>query len=495
MKVLFRGPDYFAPSASSSYQLLPFRFMRWPSGEVLLSNESGEYLFLDADAFRHFHERRLPSGSALFADLKAKHFLTDGDPVFALELLATKVRTKKSFLDGFTKLHLFVVTLRCEHSCPYCQVSRVTEDRAGLDMTAATVDRAVDLMFRSPSDVLKVEFQGGESLLNFAAIQRCVERTLTSNTSEKRQVEFVIATNLALVSDEMLAYCAEQGIVLSTSLDGPAFIHNANRPRPGGNSHQLLEQNLARARVVLGHDGVSALLTTTALTLRHPIEVVHEYVRLGFETIFLRSLSPYGFARRGGQATRYGMTDFVEFYRKALAEIIEVNRRGTRLTEVFAQILLRKILTPFAVGYVDLQSPTGAVTGCVVYNYDGDVYASDEARMLAEMKDQSFKLGNVHRNTYEEMFAGPVARALVESSCAETLPGCADCAFVPFCGGDPIFHWATQGDPIGNKPTSAFCQKNMSVIGHLLDLLRDGDAFTKRLLVSWGTGVPLAGAA
>jgi hypothetical protein len=32
-------------------------------------------------------------------------------------LLATKYRTKKAFLDGFTSLHIFVVSLRCEHSC------------------------------------------------------------------------------------------------------------------------------------------------------------------------------------------------------------------------------------------------------------------------------------------------------------------------------------------------------------------------------------------
>ena len=55
--------------------------------------------------------------------------------------------------------------------------------------------------------------------------------------------------------------------------------------------------------------------------------------------------------------------------------------------EVYAQLLLQKMLTPFPTGYVDLQSPAGLGIGCVVYNYDGDVYASDEGRMLAEMKD------------------------------------------------------------------------------------------------------------
>jgi hypothetical protein len=24
--------------------------------------------------------------------------------------------------DGFAKLHIFVVSLRCDHSCPYCRL-------------------------------------------------------------------------------------------------------------------------------------------------------------------------------------------------------------------------------------------------------------------------------------------------------------------------------------------------------------------------------------
>ena len=34
---------------------------------------------------------------------------------------------------------------------------------------------------------------------------------------------------------------------------------------------------------------------------------------------------------------------------------------------------------------MDLRSPAGAGMGVVVYNYNGNVYASDESRMLAEM--------------------------------------------------------------------------------------------------------------
>jgi hypothetical protein len=48
----------------------------------------------------------------------------DCDSSVALDLLAVKYRTKQAPLANLTSLIMFVVTLRCEHSCPYCQVSR-----------------------------------------------------------------------------------------------------------------------------------------------------------------------------------------------------------------------------------------------------------------------------------------------------------------------------------------------------------------------------------
>src|SRR5262249_51574667 len=150
-----------------------------------------------------------------------------------------------------------------------------------------------------------------------------------------------------------------------------------------------------------------------------------------------------------------------------------------------------KILTPFATSYVDLQSPAGAGIGAVVYNYDGDVYASDEGRMLAEMGDKTFKLGSLASNSYDEIFGGPVLRRLVAESMTDALPGCTDCALQPYCGADPVEHHATQRDFVGHRPTSDFCRRNMGIIKHLLTLLHGSDPFVRDLLHSWASGVPL----
>src|SRR5947209_9485636 len=121
----FQGPEAFA-RRSEAYHLLPFRFISLDSDREVLVNGAGEYLIAPQGTARAVVTRQIDSGSELYLDLKAKHFVYDKSSSPLLDVLATKYRTKRSFLDGFTKLHIFVVTLRCEHSCLYCQVSRQT---------------------------------------------------------------------------------------------------------------------------------------------------------------------------------------------------------------------------------------------------------------------------------------------------------------------------------------------------------------------------------
>jgi uncharacterized protein len=352
-------------------------------------------------------------------------------------------------------------------------------------MSRQSADKSLDLVFRSPSADIKIEFQGGEPLLNFDLIKYIVEQAKVRNTEHSKRIEFVVTSNLAFVNDDIVDFLKQNKILVSTSLDGPSFIHNANRPRPGNNSYDMAIAGIRRVRAALGHDRVSAIMTTTRLSLDHPEAIVDEYVSQGLKTIFLRPISPYGFAIRTKPKTGYEVELFLTFYKRALEHIIELNRRDIDIVESYAQLLLKKILTPFPTGYVDLQSPAGAGIGVAVYNYDGDVYPTDEARMLVEMGDRTFRLGNVHANTYEEIFGGEVLRTLVSASCVESLPVCADCPFQTYCGCDPIENYATQGDIFGHRPTSSFHKRNLEIIKHLLRLYHGDDTFVRRLFLSW----------
>lgn len=440
--------------STAPYELLPFRFLRLDPGRQVLTNLAGQHLLVPDSVVADLVEKRLPRDHPLLPDLEAGHFMTQGATDAHLELLAAQIRTRQSRLPELTALHLFVVSLRCDHSCGYCQVSRVSEDRTAFDMTPETADRAVDLMLCSPAHQLKIEFQGGEPLLNFPVIERIVTRTKAR--AGHRDLAFVIATNLSFLTDEMLDFCATHHVCISTSLDGPPDLHNGNRPRPGKDAHERTIAGINRCRTKLGADRVSALMTCTADSLSQPEAIIDEYVRHGFQEIFLRHISPYGFAVRSATRIGYETEQFLEFYRRGLAHILHLNRQGVQIREVYASILLRRMLTSQPTGYVDLQSPAGAGLGALVYNYNGEVYASDEGRMLAEMGDKTFHLGSVHQTSWEDLFLESPLLDIADRTMTEGLPGCSDCAFQPWCGSDPIFHHATQGDVVGHRPTSAF---------------------------------------
>lgn len=458
-------------------------------GRILVSNDLGDYAVLtegEGVALRAGgaslpHSRRL--------DLKARSLLHPASRDTWSKLEQAAHRTRKAYLLEGPALHIFVVTLRCDHSCQYCQVSRANLDAAGYDMSEEDAEAALDRVFESPAETVTIEFQGGEPTLRFDLVRGIVEGAHRRNAMAGKTLRFSMVSTLHHLDRRALEFCAEHEIHLSTSIDGAASVHDAQRPNPTRDAWARTVAALSEARAVLGHEGVVALPTITRRALDDPRGLVDLYRQLGFSSIFLRPVSPYGFARKTRRSLGYDMVAFLRFYEAALDYILELNARGVAFEEVYASVLLRHILTPFHSGYVDLRSPAGAGLGALVYNYDGQVYPSDEARMAAETGDARFALGPVSR-PLDELLASPAIAWLRTGAVAEELPGCRECAFVPFCGADPVYHAAAHGDPIGRRAESEFCAKHLRLFRLFFRRLADADPETLRTFTAWATAQP-----
>ena len=471
--------------ASGAYRLLPFTFERLDAARVVMTNLTGEYFVAEYSLLEPLVEGRLSPEHPLYPTLRSRHFLREDSDQATEALLELKVRTRTEHLASFTGLHIFVASLRCDHSCPYCQVSRRQDsDSREYDMSWETAQAALGLMFRSPNPVLKLEFQGGEPLLNFGLIERLVPLARARARREGRALEVVVATTLSLATDEMLRFFRDEEVHLSCSLDGPRELHNANRPRPGKDSYERFVGGLTRARDIVGRDRVNALMTTTERSLTHVRDIIDEYVRLGFSGINLRPLSPYGFALKTRQYDAYGTQRFLDFYFEGLDYILSLNVRGIAFREGYAALVLSKMLSHRDPGYVDLMSPAGIGLGALVYDYDGSVFASDESRMLAQMGDTHFRLGHVATDSYESLISNPNLLAALEDSFTLSVPQCSECAFEPFCGADPVNHYALTGDVVGRKAESEFCRRNLALFRYLTCKLED-DPLAARIFRGW----------
>ncbi|MFR8437433.1 MAG: His-Xaa-Ser system radical SAM maturase HxsB [Alistipes ihumii] len=465
------------------YFLLPFRFHIVRNRELLV-NDLGDYLSLPRGSVQRIVDRQIRPDEELYKDLIASFFISERPLPRLLDSMAVRLATRKAFLDHFTALHIFVLTLRCNQNCIYCQASSKECHHEGYDMSEESLRQAIDLMFRSPSPSLTMEFQGGEPTLMPHLIRKGIKYAEEKNRTEQRRITYVICTNCVAPTDEILDLCKRYGAVISTSLDGPQFLHNRNRGKT--DSYQKVVSGIAKVRQELGADRISALMTTSEYSLDYPREIIDAYRENGFHSIFIRALNPYGLAKENDDWTAY-CDRFVAFYKQALEYILEINKSGETFIEEFATLILRKILTPFPIGFVDLQSPSGIVNGVAVYNYDGYVYASDESRMLAEYDDYTFRLGRVS-DCYENLFYGRRVQEISRLWATEHIAGCADCAFQSICGADPVRNYSTQGDMYGFRPTSNFCRKHKAIIEYIFELLTERREEVLPIFKSWITG-------
>ena len=343
---------------------------------------------------------------------------------------------------------------------------------------------AIDLMFKSPARHLTMEFQGGEPTLVSNLIQKGILYAEEKNRCERRMITYVICSNCVNVSDTFLSFCKGYNVVFSTSLDGPEFLHNHNRGKT--DSYQKVISGISKVRDALGSDKVSALMTTSEESLRFPREIIDAYKENGFHSIFLRALNPYGLARENKDWPEY-FDAFVDFYKRSLDYILELNKQGEDFVEEFTTLILKKILTPFPIGFVDLQTPAGIINGVIVYNYDGYVYASDESRMLAENSDFTFRLGRIS-DKYEDLFYGRKAQELSRIWSTECIAGCSECAYQSICGADPVRNYSTQGDAYGYRPDSTICRKNKAIIEHIFSLLDERAEEVLPIFMNWING-------
>ena len=468
----------------------PFRF-RALGGQLLLTGDAGAHALVTREEFQGLLDGRPPAGEARRAELLEKGFLAGGRTA---EAEVAGLAARKAFLNTGPYLHVLVTTLRCNQGCVYCHASRIGMASPGHDMSLETAERAVAVAMCSPSPTLTFEFQGGEPLANWPVVRAVVERALELGRGSGKDVRFSLVSNLSLMDDEKLAFLVEHGVQICTSLDGPQDLHDANRPLAGGSSHAETVRWMERinaAYLARGLDPelyhVEALLTVTRASLSRASDIVDEYVRRGLRAIFVRPLNPFGFATRTWAKVGYGTDEFLAFHRAVLDDLVARNRAGTQILERLATIFLSKILSGADPNYLDIRSPCGAGIGQLAYDHDGSVFSCDEGRMVNQMGDPMFRLGHLATHGYGDLVESEVVRSLCVASCLEALPGCSDCAYLPYCGSCPVFNYATQGNIFGRMPDNEKCRLHMGVLDDLFGRMAGQDAEAGAIFRRWAT--------
>jgi len=475
------------PDKIKHNNLAYFRFKNL-NGKVLLTNEIGEFIFLKESEFNDFLEGKLEKSGKLYKELAEKSFLKKE---IKEDDLAQKYANRKHFLFSGPSLHIFILTARCDNKCVYCHASAQSMEKEGVDMNKETAQKAVNLAFKTPSKALAIEFQGGEPLANWEVLKFIVQEAKKLNKKKKKNLEFRLVTNLNLMTQEKLDFLIDSNISICTSFDGPEKVHNKNRiwSGKGSGSYQNVtkwtkefhKQKDKLKKKKYKHN-IHAIATISRDSLKYPKQIIDEYIKQGFDTISINTINPYGFSKKAWEKVGYSSVEYINFYKKMLDYLIELNLAGKKIKEKNTNVYLEKIRSTKDPNMLELRSPCGAGIGQLAYNYNGDVYTCDEGRMLSMMGDESFKLGSVG-DGYKKIIDNATVKSMCSASCLESVPGCSDCAYLPYCGICPIYNYSEQGNLLGQMPTNERCKINKAVLDYLFEKMQNKDI--KEIFKGW----------
>jgi len=433
-------------------KILPFRSKKLGK-KYLVTVDNGAFAALTKEEFDALQNNELHNPK-LFNKLQKRGIILTGNNATAIE---NRFQRRFKFLSKGVSLHIVVVTKRCNHRCVYCGPSTSISKDKKLDMKPETAKKVVDLIFQSPSKNVNIEFQGGEPLLNFNIIKLIVSYAKQKNKEAKKELRFSLVTNLLRMDKGKLNFIIKNNVGLCTSLDGPAELHNKNRPTLNhkGSYHYVTKwiKEIKKTTEKPNTYIVGALLTTSRYSLDYSKEIVDEYVRNGIKEVHLRFVKNLGYAHDYWKKIGYNEKEFFEFWKKAMDYIININLKGTFIRERGCNIILRKIFSDYDPNYLDLRSPCGACIGQVAYNYDGSIFSCDEGRMLNE---DLFKIGTINQK-YNQIVTSDKALSIVSASINDTQ-FCNYCAYKPYCGLCPVCNYVDHKSTITNVLQTTHCK-------------------------------------
>jgi His-Xaa-Ser system radical SAM maturase HxsB len=439
--------------------------------KLLVTTDHNDYIFLEKNEYKNLNDKKLTP--KLYSKLEEKGVIITKNNK---QTIVKKLKEKYSHTFQGTALHIIETTLRCNQKCIYCHASSMPKNCIEYDMDEKTANKILNFIFQSPSHNINIEFQGGEPLLNFPILKFIVETGKELNKKHKKNLEFTLVTNLFHMDDEKLDFLEKNNIVICTSLDGPKFLHEKNRNL---NTHQPTVDWIDKINEKRKNSFVPALPTITRYSLPYHKEIIDEYVKHNIRSIHLRFLNNLGNAKESWEKISYSADEFIEFWKKSIDYIVELNKKGIYLEESLTKIILTK-LSGTDPNYMDLRSPCGAIIGQLLYNHKGDIYTCDEARMLNE---DLFKVGNVFEDNYSKVINSNQSCSIISSSINDNQI-CDYCAYKPYCGICPVCNYAEQKSIISKIPQTIRCKIYKAQFEYIFEKLLENKE-TKEVFMSW----------
>lgn len=123
------------------------------------------------------------------------------------------------------------VTQNCNLRCEYCVYSGKYNNREHTNkrMSFHTAKRAIDFLLEHSKerDKIYIGFYGGEPLLEFELIKKCI--IYAREVFEGKEVCFNFTTNATLLTEDKIEDIVKNDVRIMVSIDGPRHVHDKHR--------------------------------------------------------------------------------------------------------------------------------------------------------------------------------------------------------------------------------------------------------------------------
>ncbi|HII59073.1 TPA: radical SAM protein [Methanocaldococcus jannaschii] len=180
--------------------------------------------------------------------------------------------------------HLILkVTNRCNLNCIYCYAN----NKNNKDMDFKTAKNAIDYLLNLDNQI-KIQFTGGEPLLNFNLIEKIVD--YCNDNYSNCNIQYAIQTNATLINEKIAEKIKELDIKVGISIDG-LEINDILRPYKNGKPSTL---DTLKGMYILKSYNIPFGITTVVTNKNLPYleEFVKYLIAFGVKSISFDLLKP-----------------------------------------------------------------------------------------------------------------------------------------------------------------------------------------------------------
>lgn len=142
------------------------------------------------------------------------------------------------------------ITQQCNLRCRYCIYSgkyACFRTHRARHMSFEVAEKGLRFYFDRSLDKLSISFYGGEPLLNFNVIKKCIDIIkIYQNSNKHKETNIRVCTNGVLLDTHKIKYFVDNEVDIQISLDGPKNHHDRYRVmKDGKGTFDIMRENLA----------------------------------------------------------------------------------------------------------------------------------------------------------------------------------------------------------------------------------------------------------